>query len=191
MPTSLVLGQCENKLWNTRKYLEALTNNFLSVPPSALEVAVGQASAKTNLSFTAVEILKPHQILKSCHSSAVIARLLRVLLMAVGVLIHQGAQIIEAIHLLHALPPAYPVITYCHVIFATDVILKQLDCWISWELCCDGVEGTKIFHLFQAFPLQNPDGTWYLAVTVITDQAVARLLHISWRLLLFFIMNSR
>lgn len=54
------------------KYLEALTNNFLNVPPSALEVAVGQASAKTNLSFTAVEILKPHQIFKLCHSSAVI-----------------------------------------------------------------------------------------------------------------------
>lgn len=90
------------------KYLEALTNNFLSVPPSALEVAVGQASAKTNLSFTAVEILKPHQIFKLCHSRAVITCLPQDLLMAVQVLIHQGAQIIEAIHLLHALPLCLP-----------------------------------------------------------------------------------
>lgn len=82
------------------KYLEAFTNNFLSVPPSALEVAVGRASAKTNLSFTAVEILKPHQILKLCHGSAVITCLPQDLLMAVEVLIHQGAQITEAIHLL-------------------------------------------------------------------------------------------
>lgn len=86
------------------KYVEALTNNFLSVPPSALEVAVGQASAKTNLSFTAVEILKPHQILKFCHGSAAITCLPQDLLMAVEVLIQQGAQIIEAIHLLYALP---------------------------------------------------------------------------------------
>lgn len=69
---------------------------------------MGQASAKTNLSFTAAEILQPHQILKLCHSSAVIVCLPATdLLMAVEVLIHQGAQIIEAIHLLHA-PPLCP-----------------------------------------------------------------------------------
>lgn len=46
------------------KCLEALTNNFLGVQFSALKLAVGPVNAKTNLSFTAVEILKPYQILK-------------------------------------------------------------------------------------------------------------------------------
>lgn len=113
--------QCENKLWNTMKYLEAFTNNFLSVPPSALEVAVGRASAKTNLSFTAVEILKPHQILKLCHGSAVITCLPQDLLMAVEVLIKGPKSLKQSICSRHS-PSAYPGSTYRHVIFASDVI---------------------------------------------------------------------
>lgn len=105
---NLVLVQCflrsDEKLWNTTKCLEAFTNCFLSAQFSALKLAVGQVSAKTNLSFAAVEILKPYQILEWCHSNAVIACLPRDLLMAVEVLIHQGAQIIETIHLLYTLP---------------------------------------------------------------------------------------
>lgn len=59
---SLVLVQCfpcsgKNKL----KYHDVLgsIHSFLSVQFSALKLAMGQVNAKTNLSFTAVEILKP------------------------------------------------------------------------------------------------------------------------------------
>lgn len=123
MPTaSSVLGQCFlcsvktncEIPWSTWKYSQTIFSVF---PPSALEVDLGQASAKTNLSFTAVEILKPYQILKLCHSSAVITCLPQDLLMAVEVLIHQGAQIIEAIHLLQVLP----LCLYCDYLLPCDI----------------------------------------------------------------------
>lgn len=100
---SLVLVQCfpcSGEIpWSAWKH----SSNFLSVQFSALKLAVGQVNAKTNLSCTAVEILKPHRILKWCHSNAVITCLPQDLLMAVEVLIHQGAPIIETIHLLYVL----------------------------------------------------------------------------------------